>query len=39
MLGIQKQVVSDMEHERKSISKVMAKKIAKALNCPVALFI
>lgn len=39
MLGIQKQVVSDMEHERKSISKVMAKKIAKALDCPVALFI
>ncbi len=39
ILGIQKQVVSDMEHERKSISKAMAKKIAKALDCPVALFI
>lgn len=38
-LGIQKQVVSDMEHERKSISKAMAKKIANALDCPVSLFV
>ena len=39
MIGTKKQVISDMEHERKSISKAMAKKIAKALDCPVALFI
>ncbi len=39
MIGTKKQVISDMEHERKSISKARAKKIAKALDCPVALFI
>ena len=39
ILGVTKQYVSDMEHERRSISKEMAKKIASALDSPVTLFI
>ena len=39
ILGVPKQYVSDMEHERRSISKEMAKKIAVALDCPVTLFL
>ena len=39
ILGVPKQYVSDMEHERRSISKEMAKKIAAALDCPVTLFL
>lgn len=39
MLGVPKQYISDMEHERRSISKEMAKKIASALDSPVTLFI
>ena len=39
MLGVPKQYVSDMEHERRTISKGMAKKISLALDCPVTLFI
>lgn len=39
MIGVPKQYVSDMEHERRTISKAMAKKIAVALDSPVTLFI
>ena len=39
ILGVTKQYVSDMEHERRSISKDMAKKIAHVLECPVTLFL
>ena len=39
ILGVPKQYVSDMEHERRSISKEMAKKIAAALDSPVTLFL
>ncbi len=38
-LGVPKQYVSDMEHDRRTISKEMAKRIAVALDCPVSLFI
>ena len=39
ILGVPKQYVSDMEHERRSISKEMAKKIAVALDSPLTLFL
>ena len=39
MLGVPKQYISDMEHERRSISKEIAKKIASALDSPVGLFL
>ena len=39
ILGVPKQYVSDMEHERRTISKEMAKKIAAALDSPVTLFL
>ncbi len=39
LLGVPKQYVSDMEHERRAISKEMAKKIAVALDSPVTLFL
>lgn len=39
MLGVEKQYVSDMEHERKEISKAMAKKLANIFNVSVSRFI
>ena len=39
MLGLKKQYISDMEHDRKEISKAMAKKLAKIFNVPVSRFI
>ena len=39
ILGVPRQYVSDMEHEKRSISKAMAKKIAVALDCPVTMFL
>ena len=39
ILGVPKQYVSDMEHERRTISKEMEKKIAAALDSPVTLFL
>ena len=38
-LGVSKQVISDMEHERRSISKAMAKELAKIFNVSVERFI
>ena len=38
-LDVLPQNISDMEHERRGISKSMAKKIAKVLDCPVGLLI
>lgn len=38
-LGVNKQVISDMEHERRSISKAMAKELAKIFNVSVDRFI
>ena len=38
-LGVSKQVISDMEHERRSISKAMAKELAKIFNVSVDRFI
>ena len=34
-LGVSKQVISDMEHERRSISKAMVKELAKIFNVSV----
>ncbi len=39
ILGIEKQYVSDMEHERKEISKAMAKKLADIFHVSVSKFI
>ncbi len=39
ILAVSRQYVSDMEHERPSISKEMAKKISAALDSLVALFL
>ena len=39
ILGVTGQYVSDMEHERREISKEMAEKIAAALDSPVTLFL
>ncbi len=38
-LGVSKQVVSDMEHERRSISKAMAKELARIFTVSVERFI
>ena len=38
-LGVSKQVISDMEHERRSISNAMAKELAKIFNVSVDRFI
>ena len=38
-LGVSKQVVSDMEHERRSISKETAKELSKIFNVSVERFI
>lgn len=38
-LGVSKQVVSDMEHERRAISKAMARQLAEIFNVSVARFI
>ena len=38
-LGVSKQVISDMEHERRSISKAMTKELAKIFNVSVDRFI
>lgn len=38
-LGVSKQVISDMEHERRSISKAIAKDLAKIFNVSVDRFI
>ena len=38
-LGVSKQVISDMEHERRSISKSMAKELAKIFDVSVERFI
>ena len=38
-LGISKQVISDMEHERRSISKAMAKELSKIFDVSVERFI
>ena len=39
VLGIEKQYVSDMEHGRKEISKMMAKRLADYFNVSVSRFI
>ena len=39
ILGVTGQYVSDMEHERRGISREMAEKIAAALDSPVTLFL
>ena len=39
ILGVPGQYVSDMEHERRAISKEMEKKIAVALDSPLTLFL
>lgn len=39
VLGVKKQYISDMEHDRKEISKSMAKKLSKIFNVPVSRFI
>jgi len=39
MLGTQKQVISDMEHGRKAISKRNAKKLSEIFNCNIDKFI
>ncbi len=38
-LGVQKQFISDMERERKPISKAMAKKLSELFNVSVSKFI
>ena len=38
-LGVSKQVVSDMEHERRAISRKMAKELSKIFDVSVERFI
>ena len=38
-LGVSKQVISDMEHERRAISKAMAKELSKIFKVSVGRFI
>lgn len=39
ILGVPRQVVCDMEHERRPISKAMAKRLAEIFDEPVSFFI